>query len=258
MVPPTVPEPLWTFLYGRRRHARHDVRCEAVLHGPSLPLACRIADISSGGMLLHVRRSTLIAPKGQASGLVALNFGPSFRVDLLATDIHVEAALARLAWRPDDDDHVYAGCRFLHLLDGRTLRRLGIEPEADPGDATRPASTCMPLGAGDGEAFRVVLGETGGDARQPLFEGSLLGAGRNTLAVHLPDAELDAVASALDDRDLVVAVHRGLAPMWTVRARPMMVRPLPEPDPGVEVVVLADSTPAALLTADLVATDDVA
>ena len=48
MVPPTVPEPLWTFLYGRRRHRRHDVGCEAVLHGPARPLACHIVDVFTG------------------------------------------------------------------------------------------------------------------------------------------------------------------------------------------------------------------
>ena len=41
--------------------------------------------------------------------------------------------------------------------------------------------------------------------------------------------------SPIDDRDLVISVHKGLEPMWTVRARPMAARPLPEPDRGVEV-----------------------
>ena len=260
MVPPTVPEPLWTFLYGRRQHRRHDVSCDAVLHGPADPLACHIVDISGGGMLLHVDRATLAAPADdRRGGLVARNFGPGFRVELLATDILVDAALARLAWRPGDEGHVYAGCRFPRTLDDRTLRRLGIEPELGPGETTgRNASTCMPLRAGDGERFTVFLHEIGGDQRAALYRGPLVGAGRNTLAAHLAEADLDDVATAIDDRDLVISVHKGLEPMWTVRARPMAARPLPEPDRGVEVVLLADSSPAVLLTSCLLPTDDVA
>ena len=258
--PPTIPEPLWTFLYGRRQHRRHGVSCEAVLHGPVHPLACHIVDVSGGGMLIHVARSALsAAASGVRGGLVERNFGQAFRLELLEADIAVEAALARLAWRPGDDDHIYAGCRFPRTLDDRTLQRLGIEPELGPDESTgRPAATCMPLRADDGSPFTVVLHEAGEDQRVALYTGPLIAAGRNTLAAKFEDAGLDAVATAIDARNLVIAVHQGLDPMWTVRVQPMAVRPLPEPERGVEVVLLADSSPASLLTSRLLRTDDVA
>lgn len=255
--PPTVPPPLWTFLYGRRQHRRHDLACEAVLHGPAGPLACHIADVSAGGMLLHLARATLTTDADATRGLVSRNFGLTFRVDLLATDISVGAALARLAWRPGDEDHVYAGCRFPRPLDERTLSRLGIEPELGANETTgRPASTCLPLGTTSKSGFNVSLHEVGADPRVPLHRGTLVGAGRNTLAANLEDTYLDAVATSIDGRELVIAVTRGLEPMWTVRSRAMAARPLQEG--GVEIVLLADSAPAELLTAELVPSDDVA
>ena len=258
--PPTIPEPLWTTLYGRRRHRRHDVRCAAVLHGPTHPIACHLVDVSGGGMLVYVARSTLDpAGAGRSGGLVDRNFGRDFRVELLETDISIEAALARLAWRPGDDDHLYAGCRFPRTLNDRTLRRLGIEPERGPDETTScPAACCMPLRAGLDDPLTVELHEAREDLRVPLYRGPLVGAGRNTLATHFPDADLDAVATAIDGRDLSIAVHRGLEPMWSVRVAPLAVRPLREPDHGVEVVLLADSSPATLLTSRLLRAEDVA
>jgi hypothetical protein len=219
-----------------------------------------VVDVSGGGMLVHVARSTLTAAaRGRRGGLVAQNFGQEFRVELLETDISIEAALARLAWRPGDDGHVYAGCRFPRPLNDTTLRRLGIEPELGPDEPTgRPASSCLPLRAGDRDPLTIELHEAREDTRVPLYRGPLVGAGRNTLAIHFLDADLDAVATAIDDRDLTISVHKGLEPMWTVRVSPLAVRPLPEPDRGVEVVLLADSSPATLLTSRLLRSDDVA
>jgi len=249
-----VPEPLWTFLYGRRRHRRHDVDHAAVLHGPAGPLDARLVDVSSGGMLLCLERADLRTggTPSHPTGLVDRNIGAWFRVDLPGSGLSLEASLARLAWRPGDDEHVYLGCRFPRTLDDDSLKRLGIEPETGTGETPgRSPSACLPLRAGDGQPFTVELYAIGEDLRVPLLQGALTGAGEQTLVAHARDAGLDESVSRLDGLTLVVEVRKGLESLWTVRARPLAVRPVAPPDRGIEVVVLADSSPATLLTSGL-------
>lgn len=258
--PSAIPESLWTFLYGRRDHRRFRVDLEARLHGPCETVRAHVVDVSAGGLLLCVARVDLLPPRPRVrgGGLVGRNFGVAVRVELPEVDLDLEADVARLAWRPDDLDHVYAGCRFPRPLGERALQRLGIPRDAGSREAGGGApSALLPLQTPDGEPFTVQVHEAGGDLVVPLFEGPLAGAGQQTLAARIPDAQLDGVATRLDGRTLAIHVSRGLEAVWTVTARILAIRPLPVPERGVEIVLLADSSPADFLTGCLERRDEV-
>lgn len=246
---PLIPEPLKACLYGRRRHARHRLDLRGTIRGPRGEVNARVVDISRGGMLLRIPQHHL-APPAPTGGLVAANFGPRFRVDLPSVGLGLTTSLVRLAWPVEDPHHLYVGCRFPRALDDVALHTLGLPLEDGPPDQAPLAdSALLPLGKKVGETLRIQVQDPGADYRVPVVDGVISGAGNRTIAVEDDAMTLDAVASNLPGRRLAVLVYRRDDPLWTVRAQLVGARPLPRR--GSEVVLLAESSPARMLTSFL-------
>jgi len=247
---PPARDPLRAFLWGKRQAHRHALALDVLVRGTLKPISAMSLDLSASGVLLRVPTRDL-EPQAASDGdvdpflLAQTHFRGPCRVQFKKPRIKTHVEMVRLDFRADDPGFLYLGCRFTRPLDGKQLKRLGLEPDHCGPEVHGLPSEMLPLRAADDPVVcRVFASAT---TEEPLFEAFLIGAGRKSLCMRLDEADVAVLAGKLRGEKLRVEVLEGDDVDWTTGAKLQAIGFLDDVDGALELGLLVNKRPSRAL-----------